>query len=101
VGADVLSAPTMRQPKCRPSSFSEGDSFLPPHPLGRPKVGFHDAGVKDLHHPVIGDLTLTYKRMELAADPSSAHDLDGRTRIQVRVGAQPSGSWAARLKSRS
>jgi transcriptional regulator with XRE-family HTH domain len=32
-------------------------------------VRFHDTGTKDLHHPVVGDLTLTYNRMELAADP--------------------------------
>jgi hypothetical protein len=32
-------------------------------------VRFHDTGNKDLHHPVVGDLTLTYNRMELSADP--------------------------------
>ncbi|MDQ4143268.1 MAG: helix-turn-helix transcriptional regulator [Actinomycetota bacterium] len=32
-------------------------------------VRFHDTGTKDLHHPVVGDITLTYNRMELAADP--------------------------------
>jgi transcriptional regulator with XRE-family HTH domain len=32
-------------------------------------VRFHDTGTKSLHHPVVGDLTLTYDRMELAADP--------------------------------
>ncbi len=32
-------------------------------------VRFHDTGVKDLHHPVVGDITLTYNRTELAADP--------------------------------
>ena len=32
-------------------------------------VRFHDTGIKDLHHPVVGDLTLTYNRMDLAADP--------------------------------
>jgi transcriptional regulator with XRE-family HTH domain len=32
-------------------------------------VRFHDTGIKDLHHPVVGDLSLTYNRMELAADP--------------------------------
>lgn len=31
-------------------------------------VRFHDTGTKDFHHPVVGDLTLTYNRMELAAD---------------------------------
>ena len=32
-------------------------------------VRFHDTGIKDLHHPVVGDITLTYNRMEVAADP--------------------------------
>jgi MmyB-like transcription regulator ligand binding domain len=32
-------------------------------------VRFHDTGIKDLHHPVVGDLTLTFNRLELAADP--------------------------------
>jgi transcriptional regulator with XRE-family HTH domain len=32
-------------------------------------VRFHDTGVKDLHHAVVGDITLTYNRMEIAADP--------------------------------
>jgi transcriptional regulator with XRE-family HTH domain len=29
----------------------------------------HDTGVKRFHHPVMGDLTVTYESMELAADP--------------------------------
>lgn len=32
-------------------------------------VRFHDTGTKDLLHPVVGDITLTYNRRELAADP--------------------------------
>jgi transcriptional regulator with XRE-family HTH domain len=32
-------------------------------------VRLHDTGAKKLHHPVIGDLSLTYERMELIADP--------------------------------
>jgi transcriptional regulator with XRE-family HTH domain len=35
-------------------------------------VRFHDTGTKDLHHPVVGDLSLTYNRMELSADPDLA-----------------------------
>jgi hypothetical protein len=31
-------------------------------------VRFHDTGVKRLHHPLVGDLELTYEAMELAAD---------------------------------
>jgi transcriptional regulator with XRE-family HTH domain len=32
-------------------------------------VRFHDTGTKELHHPLVGDITLTYNRLELAADP--------------------------------
>jgi transcriptional regulator with XRE-family HTH domain len=35
-------------------------------------VRFHDTGGKDYHHPIVGDLSLTYNRMELAADPGLA-----------------------------
>ena len=31
-------------------------------------VRYHDSGTKRLHHPVVGDLTLDYEAMELAAD---------------------------------
>jgi hypothetical protein len=32
-------------------------------------VRFHITGVKHFHHPVVGELSLTYDRMELPADP--------------------------------
>jgi MmyB-like transcription regulator ligand binding domain len=32
-------------------------------------VRFHRAGVKHFHHPLIGDLTLSYEGLELPADP--------------------------------
>ena len=31
-------------------------------------VRFHNTGVKQFHHPVVGDLTLSYNRLDLAAD---------------------------------
>jgi transcriptional regulator with XRE-family HTH domain len=31
-------------------------------------VRFHNTGVKQFHHPVVGDLTLTFNRLDLAAD---------------------------------
>jgi transcriptional regulator with XRE-family HTH domain len=31
-------------------------------------VRLHDTGVKDYHHPVVGDMTLTYNRLDLSAD---------------------------------
>ena len=32
-------------------------------------VHVHDSGVKRVHHPLVGELTLTYEAMELAASP--------------------------------
>ena len=32
-------------------------------------VRFHRSGVKNFHHPVVGDLTLTYEALELPGDP--------------------------------
>jgi hypothetical protein len=29
----------------------------------------HDTGVKRFHHPIVGDLSLAFEAMELAADP--------------------------------
>ena len=31
-------------------------------------VRFHNSGVKQFHHPVVGDLTLSFNRLDLAAD---------------------------------
>jgi transcriptional regulator with XRE-family HTH domain len=35
-------------------------------------VRFHRTGLKDLHHPVVGDLHLTFEAMDLPADPGLA-----------------------------
>jgi transcriptional regulator with XRE-family HTH domain len=35
-------------------------------------VRFHQTGRKRLHHPVVGDLTLSYETMQLTADPGLA-----------------------------
>ncbi|HEX9089313.1 MAG TPA: helix-turn-helix transcriptional regulator [Arthrobacter sp.] len=32
-------------------------------------VRFHQTGVKDIHHPVVGDLRLSFEAMDLPADP--------------------------------
>jgi transcriptional regulator with XRE-family HTH domain len=36
---------------------------------GTHNVKFHRTGVKNYHHPVVGDLTLTYEALELPGDP--------------------------------
>ena len=38
-------------------------------PLGRPRRPAHRTGIKDIAHPVVGDLDLTYEVMGLSADP--------------------------------
>ncbi len=32
-------------------------------------VRFHNTGIKQFHHPVVGEVSLSYNRMDLAADP--------------------------------
>ena len=51
-------------------------------------VKFHRSGVKRLHHPVVGDLTLDYEALELGADPGQ--------RINVYT-AEPGSASAAAL----
>lgn len=33
-------------------------------------VRFHDTGTKRLHHPIVGDITVTYETMQMTADPA-------------------------------
>jgi transcriptional regulator with XRE-family HTH domain len=61
-------------------------------------VRFHDTGVKDFRHPVVGELTLTYNRMELAADPGLAitiYTAEPATRSAEALDLL--GSWAATM----
>jgi hypothetical protein len=32
-------------------------------------VRFHQTGTKRIHHPIVGDLTISYETMQLSADP--------------------------------
>ena len=59
-------------------------------------VRFHDTGTKDFHHPIVGDLTLTYNRMELSADPGLAitiYTAEPNAKSAEALGLL--GSWAA------
>jgi hypothetical protein len=59
-------------------------------------VRFHDTGTKDLHHPVVGELTLTYNRMELAADPGLAITIwTAEPGTKSAEALSLLGSWAA------
>lgn len=59
-------------------------------------VRFHDTGIKELHHPVVGELTLTYNRMQLTADPGLAitiYTAEPATKSAEALSLL--GSWAA------
>jgi transcriptional regulator with XRE-family HTH domain len=59
-------------------------------------VRFHHTGIKQFHHSVAGDITLTYNRMDLPADPGMAITIytaepGSRDEATLRL----LGSWAA------
>jgi transcriptional regulator with XRE-family HTH domain len=56
-------------------------------------VRLHASGVKQFHHPVVGDLDLAYEEMELMADPGS------RLLIYSAAPGSPSGDALAMLAS--
>jgi transcriptional regulator with XRE-family HTH domain len=59
-------------------------------------VRFHDTGTKRLHHPIVGDLELTYEAMELSADSGLvmfAYTAEPGTKSEQAL--QLLGSWAA------
>ena len=63
-------------------------------------VRFHDAALKRLHHPVVGELTLRFNRLELAADQglalfTYAAEPGSRSEEALKL----LGSWAATIDS--
>jgi transcriptional regulator with XRE-family HTH domain len=59
-------------------------------------VRYHDTGVKKLHHPVVGDLELTFEAMELPADPGQSLIVYGAEPGSVTADAlRLLASWAA------
>jgi transcriptional regulator with XRE-family HTH domain len=59
-------------------------------------VRFHDTGIKELHHAVVGDITLTYNRMELAADSGLAITIyTAEPNSKSAEALSLLGSWAA------
>jgi transcriptional regulator with XRE-family HTH domain len=61
-------------------------------------VRFHDTGVKRLHHPVVGELSLTFEAMELSADDGLvvfAYTAEPGSKSEEAL--QLLGSWAATL----
>jgi hypothetical protein len=59
-------------------------------------VRFHDTGAKRLHHPVVGELHLTYETVQLTADPGLllfAYSAEPGTRSEQALDLL--ASWAA------
>jgi MmyB-like transcription regulator ligand binding domain len=61
-------------------------------------VRFHNTGVKQSHHPVVGELSLSYNRIDLAADPgltifTYAAEPGSRSEEALNL----LGSWAPRV----
>ena len=59
---------------------------------------FHAKGIKQFHHPVVGDLNLSFDRLDLAADPgltifTYTAEPGSRSEEALRL----LGSWAATL----
>jgi hypothetical protein len=52
-------------------------------------VRYHDTGVKDVRHPLVGDLRLTFEAMELPSDPGQS---------LIVYGAEPASSTADALR---
>jgi transcriptional regulator with XRE-family HTH domain len=59
-------------------------------------VRFHSTGVKHLNHPVVGELHLTYNRLDLAADPGlTIFTYTAEPGSRSEEGLKLLGSWAA------
>jgi transcriptional regulator with XRE-family HTH domain len=59
-------------------------------------VRFHNTGVKHFHHPVVGDLELTYNRLDLAADPGlTLFTYTAEPGSRSEEALKLLGSWAA------
>jgi hypothetical protein len=59
-------------------------------------VRFHRGGLKDIHHPVVGDLHLSFEAMELSADPGLALIVYGaEPGSPSQDGLRLLASWAA------
>ena len=62
----------------------------------RHDVRFHRSGTKQFHHPLVGDLSLAYERLELPGDPGLAliaYSVEPGSPSEVALGEL--GRWAA------
>jgi transcriptional regulator with XRE-family HTH domain len=61
-------------------------------------VRFHNAGVKHLNHPVVGELYLTFNRLDLAADPGlTIFTYTAEPGSRSEEALKLLGSWAATI----
>jgi len=63
-------------------------------------VRFHTTGIKQFHHPVVGELSLSYHRLDLAADPGlslSTYAVEPGSRSEDAL--RLLGSWAATVEA--
>ena len=63
-------------------------------------VRFHTTGIKQFHHPIVGELSLSYHRIDLAADPGlslSTYAVEPGSRSEDAL--RLLGSWAATIDS--
>jgi hypothetical protein len=59
-------------------------------------VRFHNTGVKHFNHPVVGELHLTYSRLDLAADPGlTMFTYTAEPGSRSEEALKLLGSWAA------
>jgi transcriptional regulator with XRE-family HTH domain len=59
-------------------------------------VGFHLSGVKQFHHPVVGEISLNYERLELAADSGlTLYTYTAEPGSKSEQALHLLGSWAA------
>ena len=63
-------------------------------------VRFHNTGIKQFHHPVVGELSLSYNRLDLAADPGlTLFTYTAEPGSRSEDALKLLGSWAATIDS--
>jgi hypothetical protein len=65
-------------------------------PLAAHDVRFHNTGVKHFHHPLVGELRLSFNRLDLAADHGlTIFTYTAEPGSRSEVALKLLGSWAA------
>lgn len=102
--AAILRSAAGRDPHDRELSDLVGELATQSEPFrthwAEHNVRFHNTAAKQLHHPVVGDLTLSFNRLDIAAEPGLtlfvyAAEPGSRSAEALNL----LGSWAAALHS--